>query len=80
MPVPIPYVQAAIGLVCIVVAAPMVLGIVGRNRFFGIRVAEALVSDDNWREINAFGGRRLALFGAFLLAVSYLLRNSVPPP
>ena len=72
--------QAVIGLVCIVDAAPMVLGIVGRNRFFGIRATEALVSDDNWREINAFGRRRPALFGVFLLAVSDLLRNSVPPP
>lgn len=55
-----PYVQAAIGLVCIAVAAPMMLGIVGRSRYFGIRTTEALVSDDDWRKINAFGGRRLA--------------------
>ncbi len=80
MPVPIPYVQAAIGLVCVVIAVPMMLGYVGMNRYVGIRVTEALVSDGNWRRINAFGGRRLALFGVFLLAVSFLLRDSVPPP
>jgi hypothetical protein len=80
MPVPIPYVQAAIGLVCIVVAVPMTLGFVGRNRYFGIRVTKALASGGNWRKINSFGGRRLAPFGVFLLAVSYLLRDSAPPP
>ena len=58
----------------------MMLGIVGWNRFFGIRVAEALVSDSNWRTINSIGRRRLVLFGLFLLAVSYLLRDSAPPP
>ncbi len=80
MPVPIPYVQAAIGLVCVVVAVPMMFGFVGRNRYFGIRLAEALASDGNWRKINSFGGRRLALFGMFLLVVSYLLRDIAPPP
>ena len=38
------------------------------------------MSDDNWREINAFAGRRLALFGAFLLAIGYLLGDIAPPP
>jgi hypothetical protein len=80
MPVPIPVVHIAIGLGCIVLALPLILGRVGRNRWFGIRVEGAGQDDDRWRRVNAFGGRRLALFGLFLVAVGLLLRDSVPPP
>jgi len=42
---------------CLAVVLPLLLGIVGRNRFYGIRSRQTLSSSEIWREIN----RRMAL-------------------
>jgi len=50
------------------------------NRFYGIRIAKAFVSDSNWYAINGFGGRVLTAYGLALLAFGVLTRDSAPPP
>lgn len=50
------------------------------NRFYGIRLEKAFVSDSNWYAINAFGGRLLTAYGLAVLAFGLLARDSAPPP
>lgn len=38
------------------VALPLVIGLIPRNRFFGIRTQKALVDDQVWYPVNRFGG------------------------
>jgi hypothetical protein len=49
------------------------------NRFYGIRVAKAFVSDSNWYAINAYGGRIFMAYGVALVAFGLLARDAAPP-
>ena len=80
MTVPIPYVHAGIGLLIAAVSIPLIARRVPMNHAYGIRVAKAFVSPENWYEINAYGGKLLFGFGAFLLLVAWLGRDLAPPP
>ncbi len=80
MIVPIPYVHAGIGVLTVLVSIPLVLRKVPMNHVYGIRLAKAFVSSDNWYEINAYGGKLLLGFGVFLLVVAYVGRDAAPPP
>jgi uncharacterized membrane protein len=42
-----------------VLAIPLVLGLIPRNRFYGVRTAKTLSRDDIWYRANRFGGRVL---------------------
>jgi uncharacterized membrane protein len=78
--VPIPYVQAGIGLATALVSLPLVMRQVPMNRFYGVRLPEAFASSRNWYEINAYGGRLLLAFGLFLIAFAYLGNGMAPSP
>ena len=80
MIVPIPYVFASIGITSIVVSIPMMLRWVPMNRWYGVRTRKAFASDENWYEINAFGGKAFFLFGLFLVAVAWFGRDVLPDP
>ena len=80
MIVPIPYVFASIGITSIVVSIPMMLRWVPMNRWYGVRTRKAFASDENWYEINAFGGKAFFLFGLFLVAVAWFGRDILPDP
>jgi hypothetical protein len=41
-------------------ALPLIYHKVPRNRFFGIRLGDALTSERRWYDINAYGGRAAA--------------------
>jgi len=57
------------GVLCLLLAIPMIRGQIPRNRFYGARFAESFQSDDAWRAINHFGGKRLALWAIPLVVV-----------
>jgi uncharacterized membrane protein len=78
--VPIPYVHMGIGGMTILVSVPLAMRVVPMNRFYGVRHRKAFASKHNWYEINAYGGRLLMLFGAFLLGFGYVSRSFAPDP
>ena len=80
MIVPIPYVHCGIGLVSMVLSVPLILKKIPMNRLYGIRIRKAFVSQRNWYDINAYGGRLLFAFGLFLLACGWLGKGFAPPP
>jgi hypothetical protein len=47
------------GIVGSLVTVPLLLGKVPMNRWYGIRVKEAFVSEDQWQRINRYGAKRL---------------------
>lgn len=73
-------VHCGFGGLLAVFSLPLVLRIVPMNRFYGIRIPKALVSDSNWYDINAYGGRILMAYGVALVAFGFLARDSAPPP
>jgi len=50
------------------------------NHMYGIRTRKAFISDSNWYELNAYGGKWLLVFGLFLAAFGYLGQDFAPPP
>ncbi len=80
MIVPIPYVHCGIGLVTALLSIPLILRKVPMNHAYGIRIRKAFVSESNWYEINAYGGKLLLVFGLFLLAIGWLGQDFAPPP
>lgn len=48
------------GLVTFGLCLPLIRRKVGMNRFYGVRIPQAFVSDARWYEINEYGGRLLA--------------------
>ena len=80
MLVPIPYVHYGIGLVTTVLSIPLIRRKIPMNRVVGIRLRAAFVSQRNWYEINAYGGRLLLAFGLFLVAFGWFGQGIAPPP
>jgi hypothetical protein len=72
--------QFGIGVAIVVISVPLVARMVPRNPIYGVRTRKAFVSDRNWYEINAYGGRLLLGFGLLLCIFSVLAEDSVPPP
>ncbi len=64
-----------IGAVVAVAALPLLLGLVGPNRSYGIRLPAAFISEEHWYAINQFGGRRFLLFGMVVAGAGLLLRR-----
>jgi len=80
MIVPIPWVIAGIGVASIAVSVPLVLRWIPMNRWYGIRTRKAFVSEENWYEINAYGGKAFFVFGLLLVAVAWFGRDLAPDP
>ena len=55
---------------------PLVLGIVPRNRFYGIRTCRTLSTDDIWYPANRFGGWALIISCLFYLLLTVLVPNN----
>ena len=80
MLVPVPMVHSGIGAATVLVSIPLVLRKIPMNHAYGVRCRAAFVSSRNWYELNAYGGRLLLAFGAFLVAFGVLTRDLAPPP
>jgi uncharacterized membrane protein len=57
------------GFLVVALCIPLVRRRVGRNPLYGVRLAKSFESDANWYEINAFGGRVMAVAGAAIALV-----------
>jgi hypothetical protein len=80
MIVPIPWVHALIGGMAALVSVPLVLRQVPMNRYYGIRMPKAFISEKNWYEVNAYGGKLFLAFGLTLLIFAWLEKDVAPPP
>lgn len=80
MLIPIPWVHTGLGLICVVAAIPLIARKVPMNRAYGFRLPQALLNEQHWYEINAYGGKWLLAFGLFLLGFEALTATSAPPP
>jgi hypothetical protein len=56
----------ASGLISIALAIPLIRRRVKPNDFYGVRLPAAFVSEEAWFDLNEFGGRLLARWGASL--------------
>ena len=65
-------------LIILLVSIPLVLGIVPRNRLYGIRTTQALSDDRSWYAVNRFGGCALAVSSLVYLAVAALAPCPTP--
>ncbi len=50
------------------------------NRYYGIRIAKAFKSDENWYDINAYGGKLLLFYGLFLIFFGIAAQGLAPSP
>ena len=73
-------VHCGFGGLLAVLSLPLVLRMVPMNRFYGIRIPKAFVSDSNWYAINAHGGRVFIAYGVALVTFGLLARDLAPPP
>ncbi len=80
MVVPIPYVHIYIGLLIALFAIPLIMRKIPMNHLYGIRIRKAFISNRNWYELNAYGGKLFLFFGLFLAAFGRWGKDFAPPP
>ena len=80
MIVPISYIHCGIGLLTALISVPLAFRMVPMNHLYGVRIRKAFVSQHNWYEINAYGGKILLGFGLFVLAFGLFGFGFAPPP
>lgn len=73
-------VHCGIGLATTAMAIPLILRKVPMNRYYGIRIPKAFQSDDNWYDINAYGGKVLLIYGLFLILFGITAQGLAPSP
>ncbi len=78
MIVPIPWVHIGIGALLVAMSVPLAMRKVPMNRTYGVRVRKAFVSDSNWYEINAYGGRLLLGVGVVLVVFGFATEEVAP--
>ncbi len=78
--IPAVVVHCGLGAFFAVLSLPLALRVVPMNRWYGIRIPKAYESEENWYEINAYGGKLLLVYGLALVAFGYLARDAAPPP
>lgn len=71
-------VHCGFGLLLTAASLPLALRLVPRNRLYGIRVAKAFESDENWYAINAYGGWWLLGYGVSVIAFGVFARHLAP--
>src|SRR5262245_50852314 len=57
-------------ILLIIVALPMILGLVPRNRLYGMRTTYALSSEGAWYRQNVIGGMALLVWGLVWLVMT----------
>jgi uncharacterized membrane protein len=61
------------------IALPLVLGFIPRNRWYGIRTAQTLSDETTWYRCNRFGGWAFLLSGMIYYAVARMIPAPQPP-
>jgi hypothetical protein len=67
----------ALGPLLLVLAVPLMLRWVPRNRLYGFRVAATLRDDAVWYEVNASAGRQSVMLGALMVTLEFVLPLSL---
>lgn len=80
MIIPIPYVLICVGAVMVAVSVPLIVRMVPMNRWYGVRTRKAFASEDNWYELNAYGGKLLAAYGGLLVLAGVIGLRIAPDP
>ncbi len=70
-----------VGALILIVSIPLVLRKIPMNRYYGVRLPKAYVSEDNWYRLNSYSGKLLDGFGLFEIAFGicsfhFMPRNS----
>ena len=65
--------------IVMVISAPLALGIVPRNRYYGFRVAKTLASDEVWHLANKLAGRLMTLSSIIGIGAVRLAQRSILP-
>jgi hypothetical protein len=73
-------VHCGIGLLTTAFAIPLALRKVPMNGIYGVRIPKAFKSEDNWYEINAYGGRLLLAYGLLLTFLGITAHDLAPSP
>lgn len=61
------------------IAIPLVLGLVPRNRVYGIRTAQTLADEGTWQRSNRFGGWTFLLSGVIYFTIARMFPTPKPP-
>ena len=69
---------AGLGLLMIILAVPMILGIVTPNSVYGFRTKRTLSDPEIWYPANAYAGKWLLAWGVLMMAVAFLLPWLLP--
>lgn len=56
------------GIVCILVAIPLLKRKIKMNGWYGIRIPKSFASDENWYRINEYGAKQLIVWAIPLMA------------
>jgi len=59
-------------VIILVVSLPLILGLIPRNRVYGIRTRKALSDDRTWYSVNRFGGGMILAASVFYLIVALI--------
>ena len=59
----------ASGILFILISIPLVMKKIPMNRLYGFRIQKAFSSDDNWYNINQYGGRQMILWSMPLIVI-----------
>ncbi len=73
-------VHCGIGLLTTALAIPLILRKVPMNRYYGIRIPKAFTSDENWYDINAYGGKVFLFYGLILTLFGVTAQDLAPSP
>jgi len=63
-------------VIIFVVSLPLILGLVPRNRIYGIRTRKTLSDDRTWSSVNRFGGGMILAASVFYLIVAMIFPYS----
>ncbi len=58
-----------VGVRLFFVSLPLAMRKVPMNRYYGVRTPLAYKSDKNWYDMNAYGGKQLAIWSWLIIAV-----------
>jgi uncharacterized membrane protein len=66
-------------LLILALSIPLILGLIPRNRVYGVRTAKTIADDGRWYRANRFGGWALLLSSIMYLIVMALAPTAPPP-
>lgn len=66
-------VDIALGLLFIAISVPLMLNKIPPNSLYGIRIPQAFRSDEDWYDINAYGGRQFVLWSLLTVLLGIVM-------